>query len=72
MRKGTKLPKSLGKKIQKRRKALKLTQLTLSERVGISDVYMGFIEQGRYTPSLEVLEKIARALGISLSELFKI
>lgn len=70
MRKSTKLPKSLGKKIQKIRKSVKLTQLELAERVGISDVYMGFIEQGRYTPSLEVLEKISRALRISLSDLF--
>lgn len=66
----SKLPKSLGKKIQRRRKSLKLTQEELAEKVGISLVYMGYIEQGRYAPSLEVLNKIARALKIPLSELF--
>jgi len=66
----TQLPKSLGKKIQKRRKAINLTQEKLAEKVKISTVYVGFIEQGRYAPSLEVLEKIAKALKINLSELF--
>ena len=66
----TQLPKSLGKKIQKRRKAINLTQEKLAEKVKISTVYVGYIEQGRYAPSLEVLEKIAKALKINLSELF--
>lgn len=70
MRKSTKLPKTLGKKIQRKRKALGLTQEDVAERVGISVAYMGFIEQGRYAPSLEVLEKIARALKSSLSDFF--
>ena len=65
-----KLPKSLGKKIQKKRKDLGLTQDELAEKVGISLTYMGFIEQGRYAPSLEVLNKIAKALKIPLSDLF--
>lgn len=70
MRKSTKLPKTLGKKIQRKRKAMKLTQEDVAERVGISGVYMGFIEQGRYAPSLEVLEKIARVLKSSISDFF--
>jgi len=70
MRKSTKLPKTLGKKIQRRRKALKLTQEDVAEKVGVSGTYIGYIEQGRYAPSLEVLEKISRALKIPLSDLF--
>ncbi len=65
-----KLPKTLGKKIQRRRKLLNLKQARLAEKAGISAVYMGYIEQGRYAPSLEVLERVAKALGIKLSELF--
>ena len=67
-----KLPKSLGKKIQKRRKSLKplISQADLADKIGISVVYMGYIEQGRYAPSLEVLEKIAKTLKIKLSDLF--
>lgn len=70
MRKNAKLPKTLGHKIQKLRKRSGFTQEELSEKVGISRAYMGFIEQGRYSPSLEVLEKLAKALRIKMSELF--
>ena len=71
MRKNAKLPKVLGKKIQKRRKEVGLTQEELGDKVGISRAYMGYIEQGRYAPSLEVLEKIARELKTPISSLFK-
>lgn len=69
MRKNTRLPKVLGKKIQKRRQEIGLTQEELGYKVGISRAYMGYIEQGRYAPSLEVLEKIARQLKVKTSDL---
>jgi len=69
MRSNAKLPKSLGKKVQRKRKELGLTQEQLAEKVGISLAYMGFIEQGRYAPSLEVLDRIARALRVKMNEL---
>lgn len=56
----------MGKKIQKRRKEVGLTQEELGYKVGISRAYMGYIEQGRYAPSLEVLQKIARVLKVKL------
>ena len=70
MRKNAKLPKVLGKKIQKRRNELGYTQEELGDKVGISRAYMGYIEQGRYAPSLEVLEKIAKALKSPISDFF--
>lgn len=70
MRKNARLPKALGRRIQKIRKAADLTQEKLAEKVGISRAYMGYIEQGRYAPSLEVVEKIAKALKVKLSDLF--
>lgn len=70
MRKNAKLPKVLGKKIQKRRKEMELTQEELGDKVGISRAYMGYIEQGRYAPSLEVLEKIAKILKSPMSNFF--
>ena len=71
MRSNAKLPKKIGKKIQKRRKELGYTQELLAEKVRISRAYMGYIEQGRNSPSLEILERIAKTLRIPLSELFK-
>jgi len=70
MRKNAKLPKSLGRKIQKQRLLMELTQEELGYKVGISRAYMGYIEQGRYAPSLEVLEKIAKALKTKISNFF--
>ena len=70
MRSNAKLPKSLGKKIQKLRKDKNLTQEEAAEKIGISRAYMGFIEQGRYAPSLEILEKISKILKVPLKELF--
>jgi len=70
MRKNAKLPKALGKRIQKIRKRMELTQEELAEKVGISRAYMGYIEQGRYSASLEVIEKIAKVLRIKMSGLF--
>ncbi len=71
MRKNAKLPHILGKKIQKRRKEIGLTQEELAHKLGISRAYMGYIEQGRYAPSLEVIEKIARELKTHISNFFK-
>lgn len=70
MRKNAKLPKVLGRKVQRLRKALKLTQEELAEKVNVSRAYMGYIEQGRNAPSLEILEKIAKNLRVKLSDLF--
>lgn len=70
MRKNARLPKAIGKRIQKRRKELKLTQEDVGYKVGISRAYMGYIEQGRSAPSLEVLEKIAKVLKTPIASFF--
>lgn len=70
MRKNAKLPKALGKRIQRLRRHAGLTQEEVAEKIGISRAYMGYIEQARNTPSLEVLEKLAKALKVKLSDLF--
>lgn len=63
--------KILGKKIQRLRKKKGLTQEELAEMIGFSRVYMGYIEQGRETPSLKMLIKIAKKLGVRVEELFQ-
>ena len=70
MRKNALLPKRIGKKIQKQRKEIGYTQEELAYKIGVSRAYMRYIEQGRNAPSLEVLEKIAKQLKMSMSELF--
>lgn len=36
---------------------------------GISEAYYGRLERGEYSPTLKMLEKISRILGITISEL---
>ncbi len=69
MRKNAVLTRILQKKIRKYRKEAGFTQEELADKVGISRAYMGYIEQGRNVPSLEVLEKIARILKVKPSKL---
>ena len=52
----------MGKRIQKRRKELKLRQTQLAEIAGVSNHYLCNIENGRSIPSLEVFAEICNAL----------
>ena len=59
----------IGKRIQKARNALGLTQEALSEKIGVSTNYLSKVEGGHERPNLELLGKISAAADISLSEL---
>ncbi len=61
---------SLGKKIQKFRKSLGYSQERFAEMLGISRTHIGHIEQGRKSPSLKLLDKIAKALKVKVGDLF--
>lgn len=69
MRANAKLTKIICKRIKNYRHERGLTQEELAEKVGASRVYIGYVEQGRNTPSLEILEKIAKVLKVKLSDL---
>jgi transcriptional regulator with XRE-family HTH domain len=60
----------LGKTIQRLRKAHGWTQEAFAEKLHISRTHMGHIEQGRAAPSLKLLDKLAKALNVPVSELF--
>lgn len=69
MAKNNKTKVKLGGKIQKIRKALGYSQEELADLARISRTHMGHIEQGRKSPSLEVLEKIAKTLRVKVKDL---
>lgn len=48
-----------------------MTQAQLADRIGVTRQTIIAIEQGRYSPSLEVAFKIAHALGVRLDEVFE-
>lgn len=61
----------VGKKIQSRRKELKLSQETLSFDADIPRNQIGRIERGEINTSLITLFKISRALNTDILELLK-
>lgn len=48
-----------------------MTQAELAEQVGVTRQTIVAIEQGRYSPSLEVAFRIAAVFGKPLEEVFK-
>jgi putative transcriptional regulator len=48
-----------------------MTQAQLADRVGLTRQTIIAIEQGRYSPSLEVAFKIARVFGVPLERVFQ-
>ncbi len=64
------IKKLLGKKIKLIRKERKLTQEQLAEKVDIGTPNISYIENGKFAPSSETLQKIALALNVSACELY--
>lgn len=62
-------------RVQNRIRALRfahgeLTQAELAERIGVTRQTVNAIEQGKYSPSLEVAFQIARVFGVPLDDVF--
>ena len=47
-----------------------MTQADLADRVGVTRQTIIAIEQGRYSPSLEMAFQISRAFGVGLDDVF--
>lgn len=62
---------SLGIRIRRQRKLLRLTQDQLAERAGISVSFLGHIERGTRKAGLETLVQLANALGMSTDVLLQ-
>ena len=60
---------TIGQRIRKYRKAYRLSQEELAERIGISVTHMSHIETGNTKLSLPVLVDIARVLGVHTDDL---
>lgn len=63
--------KTLSINIRAERVRKQLSQIELAEKVNISENSMGKIERAQQTPSALVIFDIAKALGITVDELYK-
>ncbi len=59
----------VGRRLQALRKRAGLTQDQLAERADVGSSYVPKLEAGRGRGSLEILERLAIALGVSVGEL---
>ncbi len=67
-----KLSKKIGIKIKLERTKRGLSQEQLAELADISRNYMGAIERGTSSPTIDMLNQIAQALEIELVELINV
>jgi transcriptional regulator with XRE-family HTH domain len=61
----------IGANVRRLRLAKGLTQEQMAADAGIDLTYAGGIERGRRNPSLEVLTRVAAALGAELPDLLE-
>ena len=54
-----------------RLKNSEMTQAELADKIGMTRQTINAIEQGKYSPSLEMAFKIARVFGLSLEDVFQ-
>lgn len=59
----------LGKRIRDARIAKGMTQRQVTENAGFYRTYIGLIENGKYSPSVFTVWRIAKAMDIELEDL---
>lgn len=62
---------AFGKKLASVRRSRNLTQESLAAKADVSALTVGYIEQGRQWPRITTLHKLAKALNVSVADLFK-
>jgi transcriptional regulator with XRE-family HTH domain len=62
---------SFGWNVRQLRKAQNLSQEELAEKAGLHRTYIGSVERGERNISLENILALARALNVSLVDLFR-
>ncbi|MBI2899504.1 MAG: helix-turn-helix transcriptional regulator [Planctomycetes bacterium] len=61
-----------GERVRQLRKRKKLSQERLALEAGLDRSYMGSVERGEYNVTLTTVQKISKALRVSLHELFRL
>ena len=65
------ISKVIGDRIRVYRTKTGLNQESLAEKAGLHNTYIGQLERGEKNATLESIEKVARALGVSFEVLFE-
>lgn len=65
------LSKTFGRNVRRVRKERDLSQEALADEVGLAVTYVGQIERGTRNPTLEIVERLARALKVKPLDLLQ-
>lgn len=65
------IEQKLGAVIMMRRRNQLISQEDFARKAGITRSYMSSIENGKRVVSVSIIEKVAKTLGITMSELFR-
>lgn len=63
--------KKFGKRLRQLREERGWSQEEFADRAGLHRTYVSAVERGVRNPTLSVLERIAKALGVSLEEMLQ-
>ncbi|MBI3319755.1 MAG: helix-turn-helix transcriptional regulator [Candidatus Omnitrophica bacterium] len=66
----TSLQQQIGSRIKELRQLKGYTQAELAELTDLSTNYIGYVERGDRTISLQMLERLARTLGVEVGTFF--
>lgn len=64
------LASHFGPAVRRHRELLKLSQEELADRSGLDRTYISGVERGVRNPTVQVMQKLAEALGADLDVLF--
>jgi transcriptional regulator with XRE-family HTH domain len=62
-------PKQMGRRLKALRVKKDMSRQTLAEKAGLSREYIRLLEAGLYDPTVGTLQKIAKSLGVPVTEL---
>jgi transcriptional regulator with XRE-family HTH domain len=62
-------PRQIGMKLKRLRRAKKLSKYALAKQAGISAAYVAKLEAGRSDPTVGMLQRLAKALGVPVTAL---
>jgi len=62
-------PKQLGQRLKRLRLAHGLSQEALATRARITREYVNKLEAGRYDPTISVVQRLAKALKVTIADL---
>ena len=64
-------PKQMGRRLKKLREERDMSRAKLAKAAGISREYVRRLEAGEYDPTVGMIQKLAKALNVSVVELVK-